>query len=171
MHLWRIVYTPYQEIQFTGRHISTPHQNIQYIRHNRKCYAYVKSNIYATSGDTRNKSHPEIQAVRHTREYHLCLKNNIYSIWGDTMQCTPHQEKQQIAHTKNKRMFAIPGNIVYVWRTIDPSYQETQCIVRHTRKYKKYARQVIQGVRNTRNCYVALTNSIYATSGYTVYMP
>ena len=70
---------------------------------------------------------------------------------------------------KKKRMYAIPGNIVYVWRTIDPSYQQTQCIVRHIRKYKKYAHQEIQGVRNTRNCYVALTNSIYATSGETIY--
>ena len=127
----------------------------------------MKSNIYATSGDTRNKSHQEIQAVCHTREYHLCLKNNIYSIWGDTCNVLHIRNTTNRPH-KNKRMNAIPWNIVYVWRKIHLSYEETQCIVCHIRKYKKYAHQEIQGIRNTRNCYVALTNIIYPTSGDTI---
>ena len=50
--------------------------------------------------------------------------NSIYPTSGDTVYCTPHKEIQEIRHSRN---------------TGCTPYQEMLFIVRHIRKYKKYA--------------------------------
>ena len=80
-----IYWTPHQEMQK-----STPHQEIQYIRHIRKCYAFVKSNINATSGNTRNTSHQE------------------------NIGCTPYQEMLFIVcHMREYKKYVTSGNTGY----------------------------------------------------------
>ena len=126
----------------------------QYIRHIRRYKKYV------TSGNTGCEPYQDISFMSEEQYIlHMERHNAMYATSRNTKN-RPH---------KKKRMFAIPGNIMYVWKTINPSYQETQCIVRHIRKYKKYAISGNKGLRHIRKCYVSLKKSIHATPGDTIY--
>ena len=61
----------------------------------------------------------------------------MYTISVNATYYTPHQEIQK--YVTWGRMNAISGNVLYVWRTIYAPHQAIQYIVRHIKKYKKYA--------------------------------
>ena len=142
LYLWRRVYTPHQEIQYTGHHI-------------RKCKKY------ATSGYTVYAPYQETLCIckRHTKKYKKYVTSG-------NIACTPYQEMLSIVcRIREYKKYVTSGNTGYTpyqemllmseeqyWRRIrrynilyatsrytkGMPHQEIQCVVLHIRKYKKY---------------------------------